>query len=437
MDWNKPPIKEKKHVKIEPCDVPVRKALSVPGSKSLTNRAFLLAAAAEGSSRLSNFLKADDSHWCLDVLTRLGVQYDVDDNSLVVHGTNAKWKNEKADLYIGDAGTLARFLPGLLAAGQNGEYTIGASDQLASRPIAPVFDALGKWGCDIKYDAGTVYPYEIKGGLCRGGRTNIVGNVSSQFISGLLMAAPLAKEPVEINVEGDLVQKDYVEMTLRLMSDFGAQVQATADYQNFITLPQRYKACDYSVEADASTASYFFAMAAATKGEVTVKNLKRDCLQPDIGFLEVLEKMGCDVSEDANGVTLKAPEVLQGNLSFDMEAVSDTTPTLAAIAPFASGPITITGVKHIRNHECDRLSALYETLTAVGVSVEEKEDGLIIQPSKPQFAKISSYEDHRIAMSMSVLGLAGGGIEIENPGCVAKTCPTFYELLEEMELYKW
>lgn len=436
MAWNEPPIKGKNTVDIKPYQGSIEKKLSVPGSKSLTNRSFLLAAVAEGTSKLTNFLKADDSHWCLDVLKRLGVAYDLIDDSLTIVGTNAKWSKEDADLYIGDAGTLARFLPGLLAASQNGHYKVDASAQLAGRPILPVLTSLQGLGCQITPEPTTTYPYVIDGSHCRGGKTHITGTVSSQFVSGLLLAAPLALEPVELIVDGNLVQKDYVEMTLRMMADFGVVVDAAEDYQHFTTQPQRYKACDYAVEADASTASYFFAMAAATKGKMTVQNLKRDCLQPDIGFLEVLEKMGCTITETASGIELTAPEKLRGNQTFDMEAVSDTTPTLAAIAPFADGPITITGVKHIRNHECDRLSVLYETLTAAGVPVEETEGGLIIQPAKPQFVKISSYDDHRIAMSMAVMGLAGSGIEIDSPGCVAKTCPIFFELLEEMGLYK-
>jgi 3-phosphoshikimate 1-carboxyvinyltransferase len=432
MSWNTPPIKSAKTAIVHPLKNPLANTISVPGSKSVTNRAFLLAAAAQGTSTLHHFLKADDSHWCCDILHRLGVALEWKEDSVKIKGTNAIWLNKTEDLYLGDAGTLARFLPGLLAASPSGKWKIDASPQLAKRPLAPVLEALQTLGVKIETPADATYPFTVEGGHFTGGVATITGRTSSQFVSGLLLAAPLSAEKTEIIVKGDLIQKDYVKMTMRMMESFGVPVDASPTFSHFSPPPKRYKACDYAIEADASTASYFFALAAATKNEMLITNIHKNCLQPDIGFLSILEELGCAISEPAEGIRLKAPKKLHGNKIFDMEKISDTVPTLAAIAPFADGPIRIKGVAHIRHHESDRIHALYTVLTACGVPCEEHEDGLTIHPATPSYTKVSSFNDHRIAMSMAVMGLAGNGIEIDNPGCVAKTCPVFFELLEKM-----
>jgi 3-phosphoshikimate 1-carboxyvinyltransferase len=260
---------------------------------------------------------------------------------------------------------------------------------------------------------------------------SVSGAQSSQFISGLLMGAPLMDRPVEIRVTDGIVQSDYVRITLEVLAAFGVHIEASAAMDRFLVTPSVFRSVDYAVEADASTATYFAALA-ALKGEITIENLRTDTTQPDIEFLDVLRRMGCTVESGPSGVTVRGPERLRGGFSIDMRAFSDSCLTLAAIAPFADAPIEIGGVAHIRHHESDRIGVMARILAELGVPVEEREDGLKISPGLPRFGRVPTHDDHRVAMSLAVLGLAASGVEIEDPACVSKTCPNFFELISQL-----
>lgn len=425
-------LSDVKSARLDPLKDSFSTQIAVPGSKSVTNRALIIAAAAEGESKLTGILRSDDSYWCIDALKRLGVKIEETGEAIVVNGTGPNWPNDKAELFIGSAGTIARFLPGVVAAAQNGEYIIRGSEQLSGRPLNLILNSLQQWGAGI---ASLRQPGHLPIGLkamgLKGGATEISGEVSSQFISGLLIAAPLSQTEAIINVTSEIVHQDYVQITLDTMKQFGVTVDAAPDLRLFKCKPQSYKGQNFAVEADASTATYFMALAAATGGKVTIANLPHDVRQPDIKFLDILEQLGCAITKDKTFVTVKGPEKLKGNIEFDMSIVGDATLTLVAIAPYADGPITIRNVESIRKHECDRITVPCEILTQLGIQVEEFQDGMKIYPGQPKFGKINTHDDHRIAMAFAVLGLVGEGIELSDPGCVSKTCPVFFDLLSE------
>lgn len=424
---------------IEPVKKAVTGSLSVPGSKSYSNRALIIAALADGESRLGGILKSDDSYWCIDALQRLGVNVSLDGDSVTVQGCKGAWPTQTGTLFLGASGTLARFLPGALAIAATGSWHLTSGARLAERPLGPLLNCLRQLGAEFDYDdqEGRL-PFTLTATGLTGGEVSISGDTSSQFISGLLLCAPYAASDVRIHVTSPIVQQAYVKMTLNLMRQFGVDVKSDEDLGEFVITPALYKGSDVVLEADASTSCYFLALAAVTGGEVTVRNLPYATSQPDIGMVDLLERMGCTVVRTGPTVTLTGPPkalgrpVLRGGFTVSMRAMSDQAVTLAAIAPFADAPITITEVAHIRAHESDRIHAICESLQRVGISVDEHEDGLTVYPGQPQFATLPSYDDHRIAMSLAVLAAAGEGAEILDPGCVSKTCPTYFDLLSEL-----
>jgi len=402
-------------------------AVALPGSKSFTNRALIIAACARGTSTLTGVLRSDDSYWCMDALRKLGVAIAEDGETIRVTGPGA-WSETDAPLYIGSAGTTGRFLTSVIALSAQSPVTITASEQLSRRPMRALFEALTTLGAQIRYEGEPgCFPVRIFPGGPGEWEVSVSGSQSSQFISGLLMAAPLMRHPVEIRITDHIVQADYVRITLEVLRAFGVRIESSPAFDRFYVNPQPFEPANYAVEADASTATYFHAMAAAL-GEITVTNLNLKTTQPDIAFLEVLEKMGCLIG----GATVSGPTKLRGGFSIDMRAFSDSTLTLAALAPFADAPIEITGVEHIRHHESDRVGVIARTLSDLGVPVEERRDGLRISPAVPRFGRVETHDDHRVAMSMAVLGLAGSGVELTDPGCVSKTCPNFFELIETL-----
>lgn len=407
--------------------------ISIPGSKSLTNRALILAALANGTSTLSGILKSDDSYWCIDVLNSLGIKTELEGDTITVHGNNAVWPNENADLYIGAAGTIARFLPGALAVAKNGNWVIEASNSMSERPVKPLIDVLTAMGAKIDYlDKDGYFPLRIIANELTGGSVSISGKISSQFISGVLLASPYAKKAVTVTIPDHIVQPDYVEITLNLMEKFGVQAQFTEDLREIVIPQSEYKSCDLDLEADASTASYFLALAAITNGRIKITNLSPENSQPDINMINVYEKMGCTVTRGEGFIELVGTPTLKGGFEISMLDMSDQTLTLAAIAPFATGPITIRDVEHIRYHESDRISAICTELQKLGIKVEEYKDGLTVYPGTPHAATLDSYDDHRVAMSLALIGAKVPGVFINDPGCVSKTCPTFFDLLQQL-----
>jgi 3-phosphoshikimate 1-carboxyvinyltransferase len=425
-------LSEYKSVTVNPSNSPVSGRIRVPGSKSLTNRALILAAAASGMSAIHGILKSDDSFWCIDSLQKLGVKVVVEGDTAFIHGTVGKWA-ERAELFIGSAGTTARFLPGILASAHGGAWTIRASQQLMQRPIRPLVDALQTLGAQIRYvEAEGHYPIQVIGAGIHGGSVSISGGLSSQFISGLLMCAPLAERPVHITVTDGIVQHAYVHLTLDLMRKFGVEVEASDDLDEFIIRPGAYQSRDIELEADASTAGYFLALAAITNGSVRIVNLGYETRQPDIRLVDIFERMGCSVQRHPSFVEVTGTSQLKGGFTVSMREMSDQTPTLAAIAPFADGPITITDVAHIRKHESDRIHAMSVALTQLGIRVEEREDGMTVYPGTPKPATLETYDDHRIAMALALIGAKSGGVTLLDPGCVSKTCPTYFDDIKKL-----
>lgn len=407
--------------------------ISIPGSKSLTNRALILAALANGISTLAGILKSDDSYWCIDALNKLGIKTEVEGDTITVHGNNGVWPNDDAELYIGAAGTIARFLPGALAVAKKGNWLIEASNRMSERPVKPLIDALIEMGATIDYlNKDGYFPLRIKANELEGGAVSISGKVSSQFISGVLLASPYAKEAVTVTIPDHIVQSDYVEITLNLMEQFGVKADFTEDLLEIVVPQSEYKGCNLQLEADASTASYFLALAAVTNGRIKITNLSSKNSQPDINMITIYEKMGCTVTRGEDFIELIGTPILKGGFEISMLDMSDQTLTLAAIAPFATAPITLRDVEHIRYHESDRISAMCTELQKLGIKVEEYKDGLTVYPGTPRATTLDSYDDHRVAMSLALIGAKVPGIVINDPGCVSKTCPSYFDLLQQL-----
>jgi 3-phosphoshikimate 1-carboxyvinyltransferase len=419
-------------VTVHPFAGPIEATLSIPGSKSVSNRALLMAAVANGPCRLSGVLRSEDTWWTVESLKQLGAEIEAEGTNFTVLGRNFLTSAEPAEIFVGSAGTAARFLPGILAA-RAGATIMRGSQQLTRRPIAPLVATLRAIGAGVEtLGEGDRLPLKIEGGGFEGGEAILSGGESSQYVSGALIAAPLAKGPVHLTVEGRIVQRDYVAITLAYMEKFGIAVDHDDLLSRFDVKPQRYRACDLSLEADASTATYFFAAAALTGGRVTLANLGTDTIQPDYGFVDILERMGCLVDRAPQSTTVVGPEKLKGGFEIDMQPMSDAALTLAAMAPFADGPIHIHNIAHIRKHESDRIAVACGILGQLGIHAEERPDGLSIYPGIPTQGMIDPHEDHRVAMSFALLGMKGAGITIRDPACVSKTCPDYFGMLERL-----
>jgi 3-phosphoshikimate 1-carboxyvinyltransferase len=427
---------------IEPLSRAPRTTIKVPGSKSMTNRALILAALSEPDrgGTITGVLVSEDTEVMMDALRALGFRIHVDRgepgapalSAVSVRRGNAARPipKEKADLFVGNSGTSMRFLTALVSVGE-GRYRLDGVSRMRERPIGALLSALEQLGVHAYSERGNGYPPVIveTGGL-GGGTATISGDVSSQFLSGLLMAAPFARRPVTLQVAGHLVSEPYVRMTIEMMRRFGITVESTATSHFTVPAVACYQSRTYEIEPDASAASYFLAAAAITGGEVVIPGLGSASLQGDVQFARVLEEMGAQLSMLENGVKVTGGRL--GGIEVDMRAISDCVMTLAAVACFAEGPTTIRNIAHIRYKETDRLAALAAELTRVGALAEELADGLRITPRPLRGATIETYNDHRMAMSMSLVGLKVPGIVIRNPGCVAKTYPGFFDDLEKL-----
>ncbi len=416
---------------LHPPTAPLDARVQPPGSKSITNRALLCAALATGRSTLTGALVADDTLAMRGVLAGLGVAVAVQDDgtTLVVEGCGGRPAPAAQPLNGNSAGTVARFLPPLLTLG-SGTYTLDGSEQMRARPLGAGIEALRALGASVE-DAGSPghLPIAVTGaaGKLRD-RVSLRADVSSQYTSGLLLSAPCFEHGLVVDVEGEVVSRPYLDMTVAVMEAFGARV--VVEGTRWTVHPGGYVAADYLIEPDASAASYFFAAAAISGGRVVVPGLGTRSLQGDLGFVRVLARMGCEVD-----VRAEETEVRGGALTgveVDMRHLSDTAQTLAVVAPFASGPTRITGIGFIRKKESDRVGAVATELRRAGIEVEEEPDGLLVHPGVPQAARVATYEDHRMAMSFALLALRTEGIEIEDPGCVAKTYPGYFADLERV-----
>jgi 3-phosphoshikimate 1-carboxyvinyltransferase len=419
-------------MEIIPIDHPLNAAVRVPGSKSLTNRALLISALANGRTRLTNALFSDDSRYFAQSLQILGfdIQVDEPDLEMTVSGLGGRIPAPKAELFIGNAGTAARFLSAFLTLG-HGEYTVDGDARMRERPLSDLVEALTPLGTKLE-TTNNCPPVKITASGLKGGRTKMAGDISSQFLSALLMVAPYAQSPVEIEVISALNSKPYVDMTIAIMSDFGVEVKRNG-YQTFSIPIRNYQSqATYSIESDASTASYFFAAPAICGGTVQVENISWQSKQGDIAFLDVLAQMGCRIKECEDHIEVTGSRPLIG-VDVNMRDIPDTAQTLAVIAPFASTLTRIRGIASARLKETDRVHATCTELGRLGVRVQEHEDGLTIYPcEKLTPATILTYNDHRMAMAFSLIGLRVSGVTIENPSCVSKTFPNYFNVLETL-----
>ncbi|MER7109915.1 3-phosphoshikimate 1-carboxyvinyltransferase [Streptomyces sp. NPDC000229] len=396
--------------------------IDIPGSKSVTARALFLAAAADGTTTLVRPLVSDDTEGFAEGLVALGYEVEREPGAWRVQGRPAGPAAPAADVYCRDGATTARFLPALAAAG-HGDFRFDASEQMRRRPLGPLTEALRALGVDLRHEAAEGHhPLRIAASGIKGGALTLDAGQSSQYLTALLMLGPLTAEGLTITVT-DLVSEPYVEITLAMMRSFGAEPVREGNV--FTVPPTGYRATTYAVEPDASTSSYFFAAAALTGRAVTVEGLGTGALQGDLGFVDVLRRMGADVRITADSTTVRGTGRLSG-LTVNMRDISDTMPTLAALAPYADGPVRIEDVANTRVKECDRLEACAENLRRLGITVTTGPDWIEIHPGTPRPAEITTHGDHRIVMSFAVTGLCTPGISFDDPGCVRKTFPDFH-----------
>ncbi len=413
---------------------PIHGTIRPPGSKSITNRALICAALAEGTSTLTGALDSDDTRVMIEGLRQLGLAIDHDpaQQTIRVRGCGGRPAATGADIAVGNSGTTVRFLTALVTLG-HGTFRLDGTPRMRQRPIEDLLDALRQLGADADGELGSgCPPVVVRAAGLRGGQATVSGSISSQFLSALLMAAPAARQPVELTISGTLVSQPYVEMTLRVMEAFGVVVEHDGD--RFLVSPGRYRACPYAIEPDASAASYFLAAAAITRGSVMVEGLSRNSLQGDVAFCDCLAQMGCQVQYGPDRLTVVGGP-LHG-IETNMNAISDTVQTLAAVALFADGPTMIRGVAHIRHKETDRIRALAIELRKLGAAVDGNEDGLRIVPGLLHGATLDTYDDHRMAMSLALVGLAVPGVILRDPGCTAKTYPGFFTDLARLTCEK-
>lgn len=421
-------------MEIIPLAQPPKTTVALPGSKSITNRALVLAALS-GNCKVDGVLHSEDTEVMVDSLMRLGfvVSTDWENEHVAVLRPSADGDlipNRQANLFVGNSGTTMRFLTALVCFG-NGIYRIDGVPRMRERPIQDLLDALARLGVDARSELGNGCPPVIihANGL-NGGAVRIKGDVSSQFLSALLLAAPFARGDTCIDVDGALVSKPYVDLTIRMLRDLGLRIDTDGLVRFHVPGRQYFASRQIQVEPDASAASYFWAAAAITGGTVTVTGLNRSSLQGDVRFVDLLAQMGCRVEQCSSGITVHG-RPLHG-IEADMNDISDTVMTLGAAACFAEGPTTIRNVAHIRHKETDRISALATELRRLGAEVEEFADGLRIVPKSMHGICVKTYQDHRMAMSLALVGLKVPGVLIDDPGCVAKTYPEFWRDLERL-----
>jgi 3-phosphoshikimate 1-carboxyvinyltransferase len=415
---------------IEPITKPFDATVTLPGSKSYSNRALLVAALARGRSEITEALWSDDTRYMHRALEALGVRVRADEaaRTFVVDGVDGRFPVADATLEIGNAGTVARFLTAAVALGE-GTFVIDGSPAMRKRPIQPLLDGLRALGVDAESREGNgCPPVIVRARGLAGGHARMRGDISSQYFSALLLAAPYARHDVEIEVEGELVSAPYITMTLSTMQAFGVGAEREGDRHFRVPAGQRYEARDYAVEPDASGASYFFAAAAVTGGRVVVPRLGHSSVQGDLGLLDVLRQMGCEVLIEDAEVTVQGPPTLRA-VDADFTRMGDVATTLMAIAPFADGPVTVRGIAQTHFEESDRPVAAATELRRMGLRVDSAWDSVTIHPGMPRPTDVQTYDDHRIAMSFAVTGLRAPGIRILDPTCVSKTFPEYFRVL--------
>lgn len=404
--------------------------VAAPPSKAYTLRALFIAALADSKSKLINGLFAEDQQYAANALGKFGAIISFDGKNFIVQGTAGHLNLPKEEIFIGNSGVTARFLT-TFAGLAHGKVIITGDERMQQRPIQDLLDAIRPLGIEGKSTtANNCPPIEINGGNFKGGLTSLRGDKSSQYFSSILISAPYAKNDVTIKTAGILMSKPYIDITIDCMKSFGVEVE-NEDYKKFkVQNGQRYVGREYKIEGDYSSASYFFAAAAVTGGKIEVENLNPDSVQGDKYFLEILKKMGSKVKYGKTSVTVGGAE-LKG-VEVDMSNYPDIVPTLAVVAAFAKGKTKINNIGHLRLKESDRIKAPVNELRKIGINAEEKKNSIEIEGGQPKGAEIETYNDHRIAMSFAVAGLAVDGIKIKNMECVNKSFPRFFEELGEL-----
>ncbi len=425
--------------KVQKLHKPVDWVVEVPGSKSMTNRALLMAALADGTTTLKGVLFSEDSRNFLGSLKSLGFQTKIDENAKIVtvQGCNGTIPVTSGEIYVGSAGTAARFLTAMLAMAE-GTFVINASEQMKKRPMKPLFKVLEELGAEIVcLDKEGFLPVQVKG--IRGRRpadercsVKLDISESTQFLSALLLVSPMIKQGLHIEITSARKDGSYIQITRKMMEQFGAVVAFDGE-QYHIKSGMKYQSGCYQIEPDVSAACYFYAAAALTGGRTVVKNVTWNCMQGDLKFLKLLEKMGAEVNDTPDGIEVRGASngKLKG-ITVDMKDFSDQTMTLAALAPFADGDVRIENIGHIRLQESDRIHAIATELGRLGICCDEEKDAITIHPGTPKPAVIQTYEDHRMAMAFSLVGLRVAGIEISNPMCCRKTFETYFEVLDSL-----
>ncbi len=443
--------------KVKKADKPFHVCVSVPGSKSITNRALLMAAMSDGKTVLRGVQFSDDSANFLQALIDLGFHVDTEKERCVVtiEGTGGVIPQKEAEIYVGSAGTAARFLTAFVSMG-DGIYTVTSSEQMKKRPMKELLVALEKLGAEFEWlEDEYTFPMKVYGiryqkkdaSFSEKKKIDLNIDRSSQFLSALLMTAPLVFDDVTINLTGTRSARSYVEITEQMMKQFGHAGVSQLEENCYNVKKGVYGARDYVIEPDVSAACYFYAMAAVLGGSAVVRHMKKDSLQGDMRFMKVLEQMGCisewgtlgdlcqEQGEHKDEVSLKITGPLNGKLkgiTVNMSDFSDQALTLAAIAPFADSTVTINGVAHIRGQESDRIKVMVTELSRMGIQCEELEDGVKILPGEVKSCEVETYDDHRVAMSFAVTGLRSGGIVISNPMCCKKTFADYFKILNSL-----
>ena len=399
--------------------------ITVPGSKSYTNRALLIAGLTDGECRLEKPLVSDDTKYMIRALKAFGISVQEEKEAFIVSGRGGKLSTPEEDIFIGNAGTTMRFLT-TFSALVPGKTRLDGDERMRQRPLADLLHCLTQMGVKaVSANGNGCPPIDIAGGEVPGGEVQLAGDKSSQYLTSILLSAPYFKNDTCIHIQGDLTSKSYADITLDIMKTFGVSV-INESYQRFkVKAGDRYNAQTYKVESDWSSASYFLAAAAVTGGEVTLTDINPHSVQGDAQFTSVLEKMGCRVEKKSNTLQIKG-NPLKG-ITINMNNMPDAVQTLAVTALFAEGETVIQGIGNLRIKETDRILALANELTRLGAEVETGEDYLVIRPGDYRGAEIETYDDHRMAMSFAVAGLKIPGIRIKNPTCVEKSFPDFFQ----------
>jgi 3-phosphoshikimate 1-carboxyvinyltransferase len=404
--------------------------VTLPGSKSYTQRALLIAALAEGTSRLRNPLLSEDTGLMIDALRALGAGIALEDGNLIVAGTAGKIACPEGEIRLGNNGTAMRFLTAAVCLGR-GVFTLTGDPRLCERPIRPLLDALATLGVDARSRGGNGRPpVRVAADGLRGGQVILRDIESSQYVSALLISAPCASGDTRLDLEGRIPSLPYVAMTIEAMATFGQDVARPGAHAFVVRGNGGYRGREYRIEGDASSASYFFLAAALTGGRVRVDNVRPRTLQGDIGLLAILEGLGCRVRRGEDWVEVEGGRLASGDVALSLGDMPDMVPTVAVLAALRPGRTIIRDAAHLRLKESDRLAALAAELVRIGIGARETEDGLVIDGGTPHGAVIETYNDHRIAMSFAILGLVVPGVRIANGACVGKSFPGFWQALE-------